>query len=74
MTNEWLHADLLPIGTADFTLSAWIRLPGGPMSNPGDVLAAFDTTERRGLVLEFLDSSPCGNHGISDPPTRTPST
>ena len=63
MTNEWLHADLLPIGTADFTLSAWIRLPARPMSNPGDVLAAFDTTERRGLVLEFLDSSPCGNHG-----------
>jgi hypothetical protein len=29
----------------------------------GDLLAAYDARERRGLTLGFLDASPTGNHG-----------
>ena len=63
MTTEWPLDDELRIGTADFTVSASFRLSGPRASNPGDVLSAFDPAARRGFTLEFLDSSPCGNHG-----------
>lgn len=64
MTNEWpLTGTALPIGSADFTVSAWIRTPPGAPTNLGDVLAAFDPASRRGFSLGVLDSSPCGNHG-----------
>jgi hypothetical protein len=63
MATEWPLTSPLRIGTADFTVSAWFRLPAPRPSNPGDILSAFDTVARRGLTLELLDSSPCGNHG-----------
>jgi hypothetical protein len=38
-------------------------VPDGVTGGLGDVLSAFAVTERRGLTLGFLDSSPTGNHG-----------
>jgi hypothetical protein len=64
MTNEWPLTDAaLPIGTGDFTVSAWVRMPARPTTNLGDILAAFDTASRRGFTLGVLDASPTGNHG-----------
>ena len=53
----------VPRGHDDRTLSVTIDVPERPRSGLGDILAAFDRTERRGLSLGFLDASPTGNHG-----------
>jgi hypothetical protein len=53
----------MPGGRDDLTISARIVVPGWSTSGLGDVLAAFDPVQRRGLSLGFVDSSPTGNHG-----------
>jgi hypothetical protein len=65
MTSEVLSIGRagLPGGRDDLTITARITVPERPVSGLGDVLAAYDVAERRGLVLGFLDSSPTGNHG-----------
>ena len=51
------------IGTADFTLTAWVNAPGRSRTAIGDITALFDPTERRGFSIGVNHSSPCGNHG-----------
>ncbi len=65
MTSHAASSDppALPNGRDDLTISARIVVPDRPTSGLGDILAAFDPAERRGLSLGFLDASPTGNHG-----------
>lgn len=43
--------DSIPMGTNDFTLSAWIQTDDQGTDVPGDILGKFDPTTRRGFNL-----------------------
>jgi hypothetical protein len=51
------------LARGDFTLAGWIRPATSGRQPLGDVAALREPRTRRGLSLEFLDSSPTGNHG-----------
>ena len=65
LTGDGSHFEVpgASVGERDFTLTAWINIPGPTRTVIGDIAAMFDPRDRRGFSLGVHHSSPCGNHG-----------
>jgi hypothetical protein len=55
---EVADADVLDVGTRDFSLAMWVNCETPMASTLGDLLSKFDASKRRGINLHVSGSSP----------------